>query len=190
MKLWHLLAVISGSIIATVMALASISYTTTLATVEPAFALMPIPNTFLFAVLALALDLGMIASVFGAQHWWTSNRVRAGTCVCLFVIASAFSIHAVHGYIMLNITKAAAPSERSADVYASLKLELSQVQSHLGQLQAVYGKASLRERRRLDKRMNSARKVVQNIRARLASTDVPVHVSPLVGLEWFLAITL
>jgi len=190
MKIWQFLALISGSIITAVMALASISYTATLASPEPAFALLPMPNTFLFAILALAFDLGMIASVFGALHWWPTNRVGATACVALFVIASLFSIHAVRGYIALNITKAAAPALQSADLYASLKLDLQQTQQHLGQLQDSYKTVGRKERRLLDDRISTARQAVQEARTRLAQADMPVHVSPLVGLEWFLAIIL
>ncbi len=160
MKLWQLFAVISGAIISTVMALASISYTATLATPEPAFAWLPISNTLVFAVLALAFDLGMIASVFGALHWWSENRIAAITCLALFVIASLFSVHAVRGYIALNLTKSAAPSTQSTDLYASLKLELDQAQAHLGQLQASYKTAARSERRRLDQRIATARQGV------------------------------
>ena len=190
MKLWQFFAVISGAIISTVLALAAISYTSTLASPEPAFAWLPISNTVVFAVLALAFDLGMIASVFGALHWRSNNRIAAITCVALFVIASLFSIHAVRGYIALNLTKTAAPSLQSADLYQSLKLDLSQAQAHLGQLQASYKTAARHERRRLDQRMVAARQVVQEARTRLVQAKIPAHVSPLAGLEWFLAITL
>lgn len=190
MKLWHPLAAVSGSIITLVMALASISYTATLASPEPAFAWLPVPNTVLFAILALAFDLGMIASVFGALHWWPANRLGAIICVALFVIASLFSIHSVRGYIALNLTKSAAPSLQSADVYASLKLELGQTQTYLARLQALYASAGRRERSRLDQRIEAARTAVHDARKRLAQSAMPVHVSPLAGLEWFLAVTL
>jgi len=190
MKIWQILALISGSIITVVMALASTSYSATLATPEPAFQWLPLPNTVVFAVVALAFDLGMIASIFGALHWWSQNRLAAITCVALFVIASLFSIHAVRGYIATNVTKAAAPAERSADVYSSLKLELQQSQQHLGQLQAQYGAATRRDRRRLDEKMSGMSRRVQELRTHLARTDIAIHVSPLVGLEWFLAIIL
>jgi len=190
MRTWQILAVISGSIITTVLALASISYTATLASPEPAFGWLPVSNTFLFAVLALAFDLGMIASVFGALHWWPHNRLGAITCGALFVIASLFSIHSVRGYIALNLTKAAAPSAKAADLYASLKLELAQAQAHLGQVQASYKTGGSRDRRQLDKRIDVARQAVHDARTRLAQAIVPVHVWPLAGLEWFLAITL
>ena len=61
MKIWHLAALISGAIITTVMAFASLSYSATLSTAEPLFAWLPIPNTFIFGAMALAFDLGMIA---------------------------------------------------------------------------------------------------------------------------------
>jgi len=38
--------------------------------------------------------------------------------------------------------------------------------------------------------IDDARKAVQDARARLAQVDTVAHVSPLAGLEWFLAITL
>ena len=106
------------------------------------------------------------------------------------MIASLFSIHAVRGYIALNITKAAAPAIQSADLYASLKLDLQQAQQHLGQLQDSYKTVARKERRLLDERITTARQAVQEARTRLAQADMPVHVSPLVGLEWFLAIIL
>ena len=187
MKIWQLLAGISGSIITVVMALASTSYSATLATPEPAFHWLPVPNTLVFAVMALAFDLGMIASIFGALHWWPQNRIGAITCVALFVIASLFSIHAVRGYIATNVTKAAAPLERSADIYSSLKLELQQTQKHLGQLQSEYGAATRRDRRRLDAKIADVVHHAQELRTRLARTNIATRVSPLVGLEWFLA---
>ena len=190
MKIWQILALISGSIITTVMALASISYTATLATPEPAFVWLPVSNRIVFAVLALAFDFGMIASVFGALHWWPEHRLGALMCVALFVIASLFSIHAVRGYIALNLTKAAAPATQSADLYASAKVELAQAQAHLGQVQASYTTAGRRERRRLDTRIAAARSAVQEARTRLAQASLPVHVAPLAGLEWFLSLTL
>ena len=190
MKTWQLLALMSGSIITTVMALASVSYTATLATPEPAFTWLPVPNKVVFGALALAFDLGMIASVFGALHWWRTNRLGALTCLALFVIASLFSIHAVRGYIVLNVTKATAPSLRAADFYASTKLELGQAQAHLGQLQASHKTASRRERRRLDQRIEQARTAVHDARDRLAQAQVPANAPPLAGHEWFLAIML
>ena len=190
MKTWQVLALISGGIISTVMALASISYTATLASPEPTFTWLPLSNTVLFAVLALAFDLGMIASVFGILHWWPENRLGAVTCAALFVIASLFSIHAVRGYIALNLTRAAAPSLQAADLYRSAKLELAQAQAHAGNLQVLYKAAGRRERRHVYRRIETALQAVQAARTRLAQTRVPTHVSPLAGLEWFLAITL
>ncbi|MGE0700034.1 MAG: hypothetical protein AB7O57_13140 [Hyphomicrobiaceae bacterium] len=190
MRPWQVLALVSGSIVTAVMALASVSYAATLGTAEPAFVWLPIPNSVVFAVLALAFDLGMIASLFGVTHWWSARRVAALTCVVLFVIASAFSIHAVRGYIALNVTKAAAPAARAQDVYASLKLELEQAQVHLGDLQTLLTTAARRERGRLEAQISAARARVHEARSRLAQAEVPVHVSPLSGLEWGLALML
>ena len=190
MRLWHLLAAVSGTIISTVMALASVSYTATLASPEPAFAWLPVSNTIVFGVLALAFDLGMIASIFGMLQWWPRHRTRALMCVALFVIASLFSIHAVRGYIALTVTKAAAPAAQQADLYASLKLDLQQAQDHLGQLQASYTKVARRDRRSLQKQIVAARDTVQGARTRFAQADAPVVASPLTGFEWFLAIVL
>lgn len=190
MRPWQILALISGAIVTSVMALASISYSATLASPEPAFAWLPVPNTWLFAVLALAFDLGMIASVFAAFHWWSRDRIAAVAAIGLFVIASLYSIHAVRGYIALNLTASEAPSARAADVYTSLKLELSQAQTFLGALQTSYAEASRSERTRLAPQIEDARKAVQNARTRFAQVDIIAHVSPLAGLEWFLAVTL
>jgi len=41
----------------------------------------------------------MIASVLGFWHWLKTNRVAAVICALLFVIASAFSVHSVRGYL-------------------------------------------------------------------------------------------
>ncbi len=190
LKFWQLLALISGTIIAGVMALASISYNATLGTLEPAFALLPITNRAMFSSLALAFDLGMVASVFGFWHWRENNRVAAVICVLLFVIASLFSIHSVRGYIAHNITKTLAPMERNKDVYASLKQELVEVQKHLGALRTSLLKT--RGRRRTRRQREIARQVilVHKVRARLASAQPSVSVTPLAGLEWFLALTL
>ena len=81
LQFWQYLALLSGSIIAVVMALASVSYNSTLGTSEPAFGWVPVTNKTLFEVLALAFDLGMIASVFGFWHWLSRNRVAAAICV-------------------------------------------------------------------------------------------------------------
>ncbi len=190
MRLWQFLALISGAIVTSVMALASISYSATLASPEPALAWLPVPNTWLFAVLALALDLGMIASVFAAFRWWSCDRIAAVAAIGLFIIASLYSIHAVRGYIALNLTASAAPSARSADAYVSLKLELGQAQTFLGDLQTSFAEASRGERTRLAPQIETARKAVQDARTRLARVDTVAHVSPLAGLEWFLAVTL
>jgi hypothetical protein len=190
MRPWQILALISGTIVTSVMALASISYSATLASPAPALAWLPVPNSWLFAVLALAFDLGMIASVFAAFRWWSSDRIAAIAAIGLFVIASLYSIHAVRGYIALNLTASEAPAARSADVYASLKLELAQAQMFLGDLQASYAEASRSERARLAPQIDGARKAVQDARTRLAHADTVAHVSPLAGLEWLLAISL
>ena len=98
MRLWQLLALVSGAIITPVMALASISYNATLGTGDLAFPWLPVTNRMLFSSLALAFDLGMIASVFGFLHWRASNRMAAFICVILFAIASVYSVHSVRGY--------------------------------------------------------------------------------------------
>lgn len=189
-RFWQILALVSGAIIVVVMALASISYNSTLGTLEPAFALVPISNRSLFEGLALAFDLGMIASVFGFYHWLKSNQVAAAFCAVLFVIASLFSVHSVHGYIALNITKSLAPMKRNNDVYASLKLELGEAQVHLSNLRSSMLKARGRRRTRLRKEIAAQVIMVRDVRARLARSKITAHVSPLVGLEWFLALTL
>jgi len=190
LRLWQILALVSGSIIAVVMALASISYNSTLGTSDPAFALLPISNKALFEGLALAFDLGMVASVFGFWHWLKSNRVAAVTCALLFVIASAFSVHSVRGYIALNITKSRAPMERNKDVYASLKLDLAQAQNHQAALQAALIKARGRKRARLLREITGQSRKIQASRNTLAEAEIAVHVTPMQGLEWFLAIIL
>lgn len=190
LKFWQLLALISGTIIAGVMALASISYNATLGTLEPAFALLPVTNRSMFSSLALAFDLSMVASVFGFWYWRVSNRVAATICILLFVIASLFSIHSVRGYIAINITKSLAPMERNKDVYASLKQELSEAQNHLGALRTSLLKTRGRRRTRRQKEIARQVILVHEVRARLASAQPSASVTPLAGLEWFLALTL
>lgn len=191
MRPWQLLAVVSGAIVAVVIAFASISYNATLGTAEAAFAWLPIvTNSQLFAGLALAFDLGMVASVFGFWHWRHSNRIGAALCVALFLIASLFSIHSVRGYIAINITRSLAPAERAADVYQSLRRELDQDQQHLARVREKKLDVRARERAGLDRDIAQMEKRIADTRARLQGVDNGRHVSPLAGLEWFLAITL
>lgn len=189
-KFWQILALISGAIITFVMALASISYNATLGTIEPAFALLPISNKTLFASLALAFDLGMIASVFGFWYWLNRNRVAALICLPLFIIASLFSIHSVHGYIAINITKSLAPMQRESQVYSSLQQELLDSQNHLqalrGSLVKLKGQRRIRRRKEIALQVSS----IDVVRARIASSKIVTSITPLAGLEWFLAITL
>lgn len=190
MKFWQYLALLSGAIIASVMALASISYNATLATEGAVFAFLPLPNAVVFSGLALAFDLGMVASVFGVLHWQKRSRPAAIVCGILFAIASLYSIHSVRGYIALNITKAQAPSMRAGDLYASLKRELKEAQDHLVSLRAQYLKAKRSERGRLESQIAHVSSTIQETRTILARSDPGATVSPLAGLEWFLAITL
>ncbi len=191
MKLWQYLALISGAIIAVVMALASVSYNATLGTAELAFTWLPfLTNSFVFSSIALAFDLGMVASVFGFLHCRDINKIKAGVCAVLFIIASAYSVHSVRGYIALNITKSVAPATRSADVYKSLKLELHQDQEHLMQLRTKALEATRRQRKSFATRIAHLSRKIHDTRNTLAHTDNGSHVSPLQGLEWFLAVTL
>ena len=190
MKFWQILALLSGAIIAVVMALASISYNATLGTGEPAFRYLPITNTTVFSSLALAFDLGMIASIFGFWHWWPGHRVAAVFCAILFVIASAFSVHSVRGYIALNVTKSLGAQRQAQDVYTSLAQELTQAQEHVAALRAAKLKARRRKRSRLQKEIEHHERLVRETRDRLAQTEIMAHVSPVAGLEWFLAVTL
>ena len=192
MKIWHLLAVASGAIIATAMALASISYNATLGTVEPAFGRLPfLTNSLLFASLALAFDLGMIASVFGFLHWRDTSRTKAFVCAILFVIASGYSIHSVRGYIATNLSQSQAPAVRSADIYTSLRLELRSDQAHLERLRlSLLDTRRRSERRTLRTEIAQLSSKIDALRSRLAQTDTGHRVSPLDGLEWFLAVTL
>ncbi|MGH1407414.1 MAG: hypothetical protein ACRBBJ_12735 [Rhodomicrobiaceae bacterium] len=189
-KFWQVLALISGAIITCVMALASISYNATLGTAEPAFPLLTISNRELFSSLALAFDLGMIASVFGFLYWLSRNRVAAFICLPLFIIASLFSIHSVHGYIAINITKSLAPMQRERQVFSSLQLELLDGQNHLqslrGSLVKLKGQRRIRRRKEIAQQFSS----IEEVRARIASSKVVAQITPLAGLEWFLAVTL
>lgn len=191
MKLWQYLALVSGAIIATVMALASISYNATLGTTEPAFSWLPfLSNSMLFASLALAFDFGMVASVFGFLHWKQNSKTAASVCAILFLIASLYSIHSVRGYIALNFTNVLEPETRSQDIYASLKLELQQNQKHLVQLRAALIKAKRNNRKHLQRQIRQLKSTIQVARNNLAQSNTGSHVSPLVGLDWFLAVTL
>jgi hypothetical protein len=190
MKPWQLLALPSGLIIAVVMALASVSYNATLGTNEPAFAHLPVTNTTVLSALALALDLGMVASVFGALHWRRRSTPAAVICVILFAIASVFSVHSVRGYIALNITKTDAPRQRTQDLYASLKRGLQQDQNHLAALRVALIKANRHERKRLDRRISTLSDKITATRSQLAQTLPSQHISPMSGWEWYLAITL
>ena len=191
MRPWQILASFSGAIIAIVMAFASVSYNATLGTEDAAFAWLPaISNSNLFAALALAFDLGMIASVFGFLHWRPTNRTGAALCAALFVIASLFSIHSVRGYIALNLTRSLAPAERAADIYQLLKRELVQDQQHLSRLREKILEADRRERRSIQADITALETRIEVTRTRLGKADTGRHVSPLAGLEWFLAVTL
>jgi hypothetical protein len=190
MKFWQYLALLSGAIIAVVMALASISYNATLATQDSVFAFLPVPNSVVFSGIALAFDLGMVASVFGVLHWRCRNLPAAIVCGILFAIASLYSVHSVRGYIALNITQSQAPQQRATDVYTSLKRELQESQGHLARLRAKLLKAKRNEQRRLEKLIAQLSSTIQVTRTKLAQTNPGANVSPLVGLEWFLAMTL
>lgn len=189
-QFWQVLALISGAIITCVLALASISYNATLGTDEPAFALLPISNRALFSSLALAFDLGMIASVFGFWYWLNSNRIAAFICLPLFIIASLFSIHSVRGYIAINITKSLAPLQREQHLYGSLKQELSDGQNHLGALRTSLLKTRGQRRIRLRKEIAQQVIMIDEVRARIVSSKIVAPITPLAGLEWFLAVTL
>jgi len=190
-KFWQIFALISGTIVACVMALASVSYNATLGTAEPAFDWLPISNTSVFASLALAFDFGLIASVFGFWHWRQVNRVATIFCAILFGISSLFSIHSVRGYIALNITKTLAPAARDHDLYQSVRQELAGAQAHLAALRESLLKTKSRRRRnRLAQDIEDQLRLVHKTRARLSSTKITSQVAPLKGLEWFLAITL
>ena len=190
MKLWQYFALVSGAIIATVMALASVSYNATLGTHDFAFTYLPLTNSFLFSCLGLAFDFGILASVFGFLHWRNRNRVGAIVCAVLFIIASLYSIHSVRGYIALNVTKSLAPAKQSEDVYTSIKRELQHTQEYLTQLRAAHIKAKRRERRHLERQIAKLSSTIQETRNTLAQAKPGMHVSPFIGLEWFLAITL
>ena len=191
MRPWQYLALMSGAIIAIVMAFASVSYNATLGTSEPAFRWLPfVTNSSLFSVLALAFDLGMIASVFGFLHWRQTNSIGAALCIALFVIASLFSVHAVRGYIALNLTRSLAPAARAADVYDSMKLELANDQSHLVQIRQKALEASRKDRASLEQDAEQLVSKIHDTRSRLAQAENGRVVSPLAGMEWFLAVTL
>ena len=191
MRPWQYLALMSGAIIAIVMAFASVSYNATLGTLEPAFRWLPlVTNSSLFSVLALAFDLGMIASVFGFLHWRQTNRIGAALCIALFGIASLFSVHAVRGYIALNLTHSLAPAARAADVYDSMKLELANDQSHLVQIRQKALEASRKDRASLEHDVEQLVSKIHDTRSRLAQAENGRVVSPLAGMEWFLAVTL
>lgn len=190
MKFWQFLAFISGAIIAITMALASISYNATLGSQDLAFSWLPLTNTALFACLALAFDLGMIASVFGFWHWQNSNRIAAIFCALLFIISSGFSIHSVRGYIALNLIKAEAPAEQEKDLYASLMTELQDAQTHLAALRSALHKSKGRKRQARTREIKELRTRIEQTRAQLAAVQTTHHVSPLKGAEWYLAITL
>jgi len=192
MKLWHPLAVVSGSIIAVAMALASISYNATLGTAEPAFpGFAYLTNSILFASLALAFDLGMIASVFAFLRWRDTARTKAFVSLILFLIASGYSIHSVRGYIATNFSHSQLPAARSADIYASLRRDLEADQDHLAQLRTKYLNLHRRsERARLRRDIAEVTLSIDALRKRLAHADPGHPIAPLAGLDWFLALTL
>jgi len=146
LKLWQIFALISGTIIALAMGLASISYSATLGTDELAFPVLPLTNALLFSILAFAFELGMTASVFGFWHWRLCNPLAAMFCVALFVISSAYSVHAVRGYIALNVTKAESTDARVHNIAGSLRFELDDAQAHLSALRTALLKSRGRRR--------------------------------------------
>ena len=194
LRLWQYLALISGAIIALVMGLASVSYSATLGSDEPAFPVLPVTNTQLFSGLAFAFELAMIASVFGFWHWHWCQRERnllaAIFCLALFAISSTYSVHAVHGYIALNVTKTQSRDVRSQDISGSLKRELDEAQAHLSALNVSLLKSHGRRRAALAREISEQRRIIDATRARLASSGITAHVSPMAGLEWFLALSL
>ena len=161
MRVWQLLGLVSGTIITVVMALAAVSYSATLGSDDVAFAYLPLTNATVFSVMALAFDLGMIASSFGVFHWWPTRRLAACLCAVLFAIASLFSIHAVRGYVALNVIKQTAPAQQSGDVYQSLKRDLEQMQAQLGAMRGAYGSATRRDKRRIDAKIADLARAVR-----------------------------
>lgn len=190
MKFWQIIALISGAIFALVMALASISYNTTLGSDDPAFALIPISNKILFQALALGFDLGMVASVFGFWHWLGVNRIAASICLALFIISSAFSVHSLRGYIALNVSRSLTPQLQTQDVYASLKRDLDQAQSHLTLLQNSLAKTSGRSRKQILQEIQQQSRKIEETRNTLGQSKLSAVVTPIPGLDWYLAVIL
>lgn len=187
---WQYLALISGVIVALAMGLASVSYSATLGTNESAFPLLLVTNAQLFAGLALAFELAMISSVFGFWHWRGQSLLAAIFCLALFAISSTYSVHAVHGYIALNVTKTENQDARFRDISGSFKRELDEAQAHLSALNTLRLKARGRRGLALASEINAQRRLIEVTRSRLARTATGIHVSPVAGLEWFLALSL
>ena len=111
-------------------------------------------------------------------------------CATLFLIASLCCIHSVRGYISLNVTSMQAPAQRNQDQYASLKHELTEGQAHLSALRTSLIRTRGRRRTRLLREIKRQSKKIMATRKTLAQVRISVHVSPLTGMEWFLALTL
>lgn len=159
--MWQLIAIVSGASVTLLMGIANVAYSMSLASGET----LGIPNTVLFAVLGIALDLGMIASTFGYRN---GDETQKALCAALFIIASAYSIHSMHGYLTMNTGKGKLTDTLQTSLIAELKVKEAQAQTLKGTS------------------LTKAYQDIETLRARLQ----PPTALPLTGYEWLLALSL
>jgi hypothetical protein len=112
--MWQLIAIVSGTLITLLVGVANVTFSMSLATGDT----LGIPNSYLFAALGIALDLGLIACTF-AYH--KGDETQKALCAALFVICSLYSVHSLHGYLSLNTGKGKLQDSVQTSILSELK---------------------------------------------------------------------
>jgi hypothetical protein len=116
-----LLTLAVGLTITAIIAAANMSYGMSLAYGT----VFTIPTAYLFAALGLALDGAMILATFAYKE---ADRPRQVILAVIFIIASAYSVHSLHGFLKTNTNQVATQELLGASYQKELQMRLEDLE--------------------------------------------------------------
>lgn len=149
----------------------------------------PISTQTALGVLAVAIDLLMIAALFAIGLAWRRRRlVQATLAVLVWGICASASLHSLWLWINANLAAVQTPAAQSQDVYAADKEALAASLKKVSWLLATdVARYTKKERARHLAEIEDAQKEVADLRRRVASATVITPPNPITGFEWIAA---
>lgn len=142
-------------------------------------------DVYLFAVIAVVIELGLIAAPFAMARWRGERRwLRLMAATLVWLVCIGFSAHSLNGWLRTNFAAGEAVANQGAESKEQIRIDLDAARDHLREVDAkLVEKMTDARREALGVERTRTHARVEMLKGKLGEVRIEARAAPVSGYD-------